>query len=162
MCINLDVCKSRFRCFTVAYVKFWCCRRMMLGVTNIKIQCCGCWVLLLQTCEEEEEAPDVGCCTQHESLFWWCCNILFPCFICYSNMLRHMHLNVSLWFRKCCGCWVSMLQTCNVGCCVKKEEGGGRAPDVGCCTQHGSQHGRNIVATCGGGGRKTSDVGCCT
>jgi hypothetical protein len=38
-----------------------------------------------------------------------------------------------------------MLQTCDVGFCV--EEGGGKAPDVGCCTQHGSQHGRNIVAT---------------
>jgi hypothetical protein len=23
----------------------------------------------------------------------------------------------------------------------------GGAPDVGCCTQHGSQHGRNILAT---------------
>jgi hypothetical protein len=50
---------------------------------------------------------------------------------------------------------------------------GGRAPDVGCCTQHRSQYGRNIVATwlqhsrnmvttCGGGGRKTPDVGCST
>jgi hypothetical protein len=38
-----------------------------------------------------------------------------------------------------------MLQTRGVGCCV--EEKGEEAPDVGCCTQHGSQHGRNIVAT---------------
>jgi hypothetical protein len=27
----------------------------------------------------------------------------------------------------------------------------GRAPDVGCCTQHGSQHGRNISQHGGGG-----------
>jgi hypothetical protein len=58
-----------------------------------------------------------------------------------------------------------MLQTCDVGFCVEE---GRRAPDVecctqhgSCCTQHGSQHGRNIVATWGNG-RKTSDVGCCT
>jgi hypothetical protein len=37
------------------------------------------------------------------------------------------------------------LQTCGVGCCI--EEKGEEAPDVGCCTQYGSQHGRNIVAT---------------
>jgi hypothetical protein len=40
-----------------------------------------------------------------------------------------------------------MLQTCGVGCCV--EEKGEEAPNVGRCTQHGSQHGRNIVATWG-------------
>jgi hypothetical protein len=32
------------------------------------------------------------------------------------------------------------LQTCDVGFCVEE---GGKAPDVGCCMQHG----RNIVAT---------------
>jgi hypothetical protein len=37
-----------------------------------------------------------------------------------------------------------------------------RAPDVGCCTQHGSQHGRKIVTTWEGGGRKTPDVECWT
>jgi hypothetical protein len=41
----------------------------------------------------------------------------------------------------------SMLQTCDVGFCVEEE--GRKAPDVGCCTQHGSQHGCNIVATWG-------------
>jgi hypothetical protein len=51
-----------------------------------------------------------------------------------------------------------MLQTCDGCICV--EEGGG-ASVVGCCTQHGSQHGRNIVATWsqhGGGGRRPADV----
>jgi hypothetical protein len=38
-----------------------------------------------------------------------------------------------------------MLQTFDVGCCV--EEKGEEAPHVRCCTQRGSQHGRNIVAT---------------
>jgi hypothetical protein len=38
-----------------------------------------------------------------------------------------------------------MLQTCDVWFCVEKE--GRRALDVGCCTQYGSQHGHNIVAT---------------
>jgi hypothetical protein len=42
-------------------------------------------------------------------------------------------------------CCVSMLQTRGVGCCVEKK--GEEAPDVGCCKQHRSQHGRNIVAT---------------
>jgi hypothetical protein len=36
MFINMEVCKSRFRCFTFADVEFRCCRRMLLGVTNIK------------------------------------------------------------------------------------------------------------------------------
>jgi hypothetical protein len=38
-----------------------------------------------------------------------------------------------------------MLQTFDVGYCV--EGRGAEAPDVGCCTQHGLQHGPNIVAT---------------
>jgi hypothetical protein len=44
------------------------------------------------------------------------------------------------------------------------EEKGEEAPDVGCCTQHGSQQGPNIVATWSQHGeerRKTPDVGCC-
>jgi hypothetical protein len=49
---------------------------------------------------------------------------------------------------------------CDVGICVE-EERERRAFDVGCCTQHWSQHIRNIVATWGEG-RKTPDVGCCT
>jgi hypothetical protein len=58
---------------------------------------------------------------------------------------------------QCCRCCVSMLQTFDVGCCV--EEKGEEAPHVGCCMQHGSQHGRNIVATWsqhGGGEKKNS------
>jgi hypothetical protein len=35
-----------------------------------------------------------------------------------------------------------MLQTCDVR--FRVEEEGRRAPDVGCCTQHESQHGRNM------------------
>jgi hypothetical protein len=50
-------------------------------------------------------------------------------------------------FFQCCRRCVSMLHTCGVGCCV--EEKGEEAPNVGCCTQHGSQHDRNIVATWG-------------
>jgi hypothetical protein len=38
-----------------------------------------------------------------------------------------------------------MLQTCDVEFLSRRR--GERVPDVGCCTQHGSQHGRNIVAT---------------
>jgi hypothetical protein len=50
-----------------------------------------------------------------------------------------------------------MLQTCGVGCCV--EEKGDEVTDVGCCTQHGSQHGSNIVATWGRGkGKLVLDV----
>jgi hypothetical protein len=51
-----------------------------------------------------------------------------------------------------------MLQTCDVGFVLRRRER--RALDVGCCTQHWSQHVRNIVATWGEG-RKTPDVGCC-
>jgi hypothetical protein len=39
----------------------------------------------------------------------------------------------------------SMLQTSDAEICVEDERR--RDPDVGCCTQHGSQHGRNIIAT---------------
>jgi hypothetical protein len=41
-----------------------------------------------------------------------------------------------------------MLHTYDVG--VVSRRRWRRAPDVGCCTQHGSQHGRNMVATWGG------------
>jgi hypothetical protein len=41
---------------------------------------------------------------------------------------------------------VDVGQTCDIEICVEE---GRRAPDVGCCTQHWSQHGRNIVATWG-------------
>jgi hypothetical protein len=40
-----------------------------------------------------------------------------------------------------------MLQTRGVAFVLRRM--GRRAPAVGCCTQHGSQHGRNIVATWG-------------
>jgi hypothetical protein len=46
-----------------------------------------------------------------------------------------------------------MLHTCDVGFCVEE---GRKAPDVGCCTQPGSQHGHNIVATWGEEGKKDS------
>jgi hypothetical protein len=52
-----------------------------------------------------------------------------------------------------------MLQTCDVGFMSRGRWE--RASDVGCCTQHESQRGRNIVATWGRG-RKTPDVGRCT
>jgi hypothetical protein len=66
-------------------------------------------------------------------------------------------------------CWVLQILIFNVAdvefrCCRLVmlglcRGGGGRGLLMfGCCTQHGSQHGRNIVATCGGGGRKTADV----
>jgi hypothetical protein len=55
-------------------------------------------------------------------------------------------------------CWVLQTLNFNVAdvefrCCkhvmlgVVSRRRGGRAPHVGCCTQHRSQHGRNIVAT---------------
>jgi hypothetical protein len=58
---------------------------------------------------------------------------------------KHVILGVANLIFQCCRHCVSMLQTCGVGCCV--EEKGEETPDVGCCTQHGSQHSRNIVAT---------------
>jgi hypothetical protein len=45
------------------------------------------------------------------------------------------------------------------------EDEGRRALDVGCCTKHGSQHGRNmghLGVVPRGGGRRSHDVGCCT
>jgi hypothetical protein len=49
-----------------------------------------------------------------------------------------------------------MLQTFDVGCCVEGK--GEETPDVGCYTQHGSQHGPNIVATWSQhGGRRKKD-----
>jgi hypothetical protein len=74
-----------------------------------------------------------------------------------SRCCRHLLLGVANIIFQCCRCCVSMLQTFDVGSCV--EEKGEEAPDVGCCTQQGSQHGRNIVATWsqhGGGEKKNS------
>jgi hypothetical protein len=74
-----------------------------------------------------------------------------------SRCCRHLLLVVTNIVFQCCRCCVSMLQTFDVGCCV--EDKGEEAPDVRCYTQHGSQHGRNIVATWsqhGGGEKKNS------
>jgi hypothetical protein len=74
-----------------------------------------------------------------------------------SQCCRHVLLGVANIIFQCCRRCVSMLQTRGVGCCV--EEKGEEAPDVGCCTQHRSKHGRNIVATWsqhGGGEKKDS------
>jgi hypothetical protein len=62
----------------------------------------------------------------------------------------------------CCKHYFSMLQTlrfdvADMWCWV--EEKGEEAPEVGCYTQHGSQHDPNIVATWsqhGGGEKKDS------
>jgi hypothetical protein len=58
-------------------------------------------------------------------------------------------------------CWVLQMLNFNVAdvefrCCRLMMLGlcrgeGGRAPNVGCCMQHGSQHDHNIVATWGEG-----------
>jgi hypothetical protein len=99
-----------------------------------------------------------------------CCDICILMFHCdlanvadaESRCCRHVLLGVANLIFQCCRRCVSMLQTRGVGCCV--EEKGEGATDVGCCTQHGSQHSRNIVATWSQHGeerRKTPDVGCC-
>jgi hypothetical protein len=62
-----------------------------------------------------------------------------------SRCCRHVLLGVANIIFQCCRCCVSMLQTCDVRCCV--EEKGEEAPDVGCCTQHGSQYSRNMGRT---------------
>jgi hypothetical protein len=57
----------------------------------------------------------IRCYMKWFEMFHYCfddvATFCFSCFICYSNMLRHMHLNVSLWFDKCCRWWVSMFTT---------------------------------------------------
>jgi hypothetical protein len=62
-----------------------------------------------------------------------------------SRCCRHVLLGVANIFFNVADVAFRCLQTCGVGCCI--EEKGEEAPDVGCCTQYGSQHGRNIVAT---------------
>jgi hypothetical protein len=89
-------------------------------------------------------------------------SLIFDVAYAESRCCRHVLLGVANIIFQCCRRCVSMLQTCGVGCCV--EEKGEEAPDVGCCTQHGSHHGRNMVATWSQHGeerRKTPDVGCC-
>jgi hypothetical protein len=91
-------------------------------------------------------------------------------------MLQTLSFDIAdMW---CCveedGPWCWVLQTLNFNvadvefrCCRHVMLGfvsmgrGRRAPDVECCTQYGSQHGHNIVATWRGE-RKTPDVGRCT
>jgi hypothetical protein len=91
-------------------------------------------------------------------------------------MLQHFVSRVSSDTLTCCDicilmfhCALANVANVEFRCCrhvmlVLCQGGGGgeRAPDVGCCTHHGSQHGRNIVATwsqhVGGGERKTHDV----
>jgi hypothetical protein len=99
--------------------------------------------------------------------------LMFGCCNHYFSMLQMLSLDVT---DMCC--WVLQTLFLNVadvvfrcrrhvvlGVVLRRREK--RAPDVKCCTQHGSQHGRNIVATWSqheGGPeerRKTPDVGCC-
>jgi hypothetical protein len=101
-------------------------------VANINFRCCGCCV----------------------SIFRYC---------------RHVMLGVASRRRgrrapgvRCCKYWILVLQmlsfnVADMWCWDLCRGWGGRAPDIGCCTQHGSQHDRNIVATWsqhGGGGKK--------
>jgi hypothetical protein len=90
-------------------------------------------------------------------------------------MLQHFVYRVSSATPTCCDICILMFHCdlANVAnvefqCCrhvmlgVVSRRRGGRAPDVGCCTQHRSQHGRTTVQHVGEGGRKTPDVACCT
>jgi hypothetical protein len=82
-------------------------------------------------------------------------------------MLQHFVYRVSSATPTCCAICILMFHCdlANVAnvefqCCrhvmlgVVSRRRVGRAPDVRCCTQHRSQHGCTIVATCGGGGKK--------
>jgi hypothetical protein len=74
---------------------------------------------------------------------------------CYDICILMFHCDLAnaadVEFR-CCRCVM-------LGFVLRRRER--RAIDVGCCTQHWSQHVRNIVATWGEG-RKAPDVGCYT
>jgi hypothetical protein len=104
---------------------------------------------LLQTC-------DVWVSRRRGSSWCW---ILHTTWVVVLMMLQHF-VSCVLSTLTCCDICILMFRCdlANVAdvefrCCrhlmlgVVSRRRGGRAPDVGCCTQHRSQHGRNIVAT---------------
>jgi hypothetical protein len=111
--------------FDVADVESWCFRNVILDVANINFWCCSCWVSILHIC-------DVGCCVEEGEEGSWCW------------MLQTLNFNVVDVEFRCC-------RHVMLGFVSRR---GRRATDVGCCTQHRSQHGRNM----GGGGRWPTDV----
>jgi hypothetical protein len=108
---------------------FWMFQMLFSNVAGIVFECCGisCWAQASGT---------------HVADTW--------CWVLWRGG-RHLMLDVANIHFQYCGCWVLMLQTCDVGLLM-----------FGCFTWHGSQHGHNIVATWGRRGRNTPDVRCCT
>jgi hypothetical protein len=124
----MQCCKHVFWMFrtfksNVPNVSCWCCK------INLDVRCCMKWFEMFHYCFDDVATFVSVCSTTTFS----CCDICM-------SMFHYV-------FSECYGCWVSMLQTRDVECCV--ERGGRRPLMFGCCTRHESQHGCNIVATWG-------------
>jgi hypothetical protein len=73
MCINLDVAKVdldvsllQTSSFDVADACCWVLQTLNFNVADVEFHCCR---HVMFGCRGGGGAPDVGCCTQHESLF---------------------------------------------------------------------------------------------
>jgi hypothetical protein len=108
---------------------------------------------------------DMWCSRRRGSAWCW---MLHAIWVVVLMMLQHFVSRVSSATLTCCDICILMFHCdlANVAnvefrCCrhvmlvlCQGGGGGGRSPDVGCCTHHGSQHGRNMW------GRGKKDVWC--
>jgi hypothetical protein len=81
----------RRRVFDVAYACCWVLQTLNFNVADIEFRCCR---HVMFGCRGGGGAPDVA--RNMSRCFDDVATFCFSCFVFYSNMLRHMHLNVSL------------------------------------------------------------------
>jgi hypothetical protein len=154
MCINLDVAKVdldvsllQTSSFNVVDACCWVLQTLNFNVADLSFGCCR---HVMFGCRGGGGAPGFDDVAQLQHFVSCISSTLTCCDICI--LMFHCDLaNVADVEFRCCRHVMGVVS-----------RRGGRAPDVGCCMQHKSQHSRNMVAACGGGGRKTPDVGCCT
>jgi hypothetical protein len=87
--VDLDASLLHTSSFDVADACYWVLQTLKFNVADVEFRCCihvrrRRKLLMLAV------ARNMSRCFDDVATF------CFPCFICYSNMLRHMHLNVSL------------------------------------------------------------------
>jgi hypothetical protein len=86
--VDLDVSLLQTSSFDVADICCWVLQTLNFNVADVEFRCCRH--------VRRRELMMLVVARNMSRCFDDVATLCFPCFICYSNMLRHMHLNVSL------------------------------------------------------------------
>jgi hypothetical protein len=87
--VDLDVSLLQTSSFDVADICCWVLQTLNFNVADVEFRCC-------RHVRRRRELMMLVVARNMTRCFDDVATFCFPCFICYSNMLRHMHLNVSL------------------------------------------------------------------